>query len=418
MSTMPRVSQPVHVEAASFEETAANVMADLQTALSALVAALPGRFNRAVELQRALGLDKKLGWQLFTFVSTASPLDEVANVPSAASMKRILVAARKNRAPRSVVDKAALAFEAFEAFVAEHGGDRDGIVSLSRGLSTGVDRAHESRVRKSIFRGLSHVWGVHAGTFVRTAVIHPGRPGPEEVQDILVVVGYVGLQRVWRGAPFALSATVGVQSNPAAGEAQSPRASEGPVIGPMEVLHEFSSRPLPEMVARADPSGDMETELLFPPSGRAGAVTLFTAQHTSGAWCGPQSQHGLNTLVKIPAERYVCELLVPAGWTDPGTARVAIFGRRGAVDRVHDLRAIDMLPQRETITCTPGVGGPSLLPGAPQHREAVGASLGRLGWTDLKYDLYRCVVEYPVLHTMIRIAADTIRTAEAEGMGG
>jgi hypothetical protein len=410
MTTMPRVSQPVQVEVSSFEEAAAAVTADLQTALAALVAVLPGRNTRAVELQRTLRLDKKLGWQLFTFVSTPSPLDEVANVPGAPSMKRILVEARKSRAPRTVVGRAARAFEAFETFVAEHGGDRDEIVSLARGLSTDVDQAHELRVRKSVFRGLSHVWGVRARTFVRTAVIHPGRPGSDQAQDFLVVVGYVGLQRLWRGAPFALSATVGFQSNPAPGEAGPPALSEGPVVGPMEILREFSSQPLPEMASRVDPSGDVETELLFPPSGRPGAVTLFTAQHTSGAWAGLQSQHGLNTLVKIPAESYVCELLVPAGCTDPGSARVAIFGRRGAVERVHDLRAIDMLPQRETVTCTPGVAGPTALAGVPDHREAVGASLARLGWADVRYDLYRCVVEYPVLHTMIRIAADAART--------
>jgi hypothetical protein len=307
-----------------------------------------------------------------------------------------------------VIDRAARAFEVFEAFVTDHGGDRAELVSLARGLSPDVDKAHELRVRKSVFKGLAHVWGVRAATFVRTAIIHPGRPGPLHPEDVLVVVGYAGLQRLWRGASFALSATMGVQSNPALEE--SPAApAPGPVIGPMEVLREFSSRPMPEMVSRTDAGGDVETELVFPPSGRAGAVTLFTAQHTSAAWTGPQTQHGLNTLVKIPAETYVCELLVPVGWTDPGTARVGIYGRRGAVEQVHDLRTIDLLPQRETITCTPGVSLPPALPGVPHHRDAVGAMLTRLGWTDLKYDLFRCVVEYPVLHTMIRIAADAIK---------
>ncbi len=414
IQAMPNATKPLQVQTVAVEDEAAAVLGELQAALVELVGSLPGRNARAVDLQRTLGLDKKLGWQLFTFVSASHVVDEVSSVPGAPSMKRIIAAAGRKKSPRAVLDRVAGAFEAFEEFVDGHGGDRDELAMLLRNLAGDVDRADDVRVRKSVFRGLAHVWGVRASTLVRTAVMHAGRAGARTTDDVLVVVGYVGLQRLRHDAPFSLSATVGIDSNPAAGAEAPPMRTEGPVIGPMELLEEYCSKPLPRTMPRTDALGEIETEFLFPPSSRAGAVTLCTSQHIEDAWTGPQRQHGLNSLVKMPTESYVCELLVPTGWTDPGTARASVYGRRGAVERVHDLRTIDLLPQRETVACFRGVSLPTGLPEAPRHHEAVAAMMERLGWTGTTYDMYRCVVEYPVLHTMIRIAVDTTKGVAAD----
>ncbi len=215
--------------------------------------------------------------------------------------------------------------------------------------------------------------------------------------------------------PFAISATLGARSEPQRGEGASTPKDPGarvpaPTIGSPEVMSEFSSRPMPEMRSSLDSTGELETDLVFPPSGRAGAVTLFTAQRVTAAWEASQASQSLNTLIKLPCESCVCELMVPAGWTDPGTARVSVYGRRGAVERVNDLRTVDLLPQRETLTCTVGVEGPQVLPHAQGHADAVRQAIKSAGWNDVKYDLYRCEVAYPVLHTMVRLAADSVRT--------
>lgn len=404
--------------AVPFEEASGSMLRELQGALGAMVSRLPGKNARAVDLQRALGIDKKLGWQLFTFVSAAHPLEEIANVPSAASMRRIIQAAARRKVPASVTQGAATAFERFEAFVVENGADRSELVSLARGLSADIDPQHELKIRRDLFRGTAHVWGVQVGTVVRTGVIHPSTAGRGGSEDALVVVGYIGLQRLRRGAPVAIAASIGVHNEPAEGTSGG-GAREGTGIGAstpaghrinaMKVLEEYSSRPLPDMLARADSDGSIETELMFPPSGRAGAISLFTAQHIASAWEGKQAEEGLNTLVKLPAKTYVSELLVPAGRTDPGTARVSVYGRRGAVERVHDLRAVDLLPQRETITYLGALDGPPELAEAPRHAEAVRHMLREQGWDGTRFDVYRCTVRYPVLHTMIRVAVDVAR---------
>ncbi|MFO0831403.1 MAG: hypothetical protein U0637_06110 [Phycisphaerales bacterium] len=406
---MSIVTKPPHPEAIAVEEEAAAVLSELQGALAALVAALPGRNTRAVDLQRTLELDKKLGWQLFTFVSAANAVDRLASIPGAPSVRRILASAARRKAPRGVMDRVSSAFDAFEVFVDEHGGDRDELALLLRSLAGDVDRDEELRVRKSLFRGLAHVWGVRAAALVRTAVVHPSRSGEREADDILVVVGYVGLQRLRHQAPFSLSATVGIDSDPTNGAEPAPAQPANPAIGPMTLLPEYCSKPLPRTLPQAGAQGEIETELLFPPSSRAGAISLTTVQTIAQAWSRPQHQYGLNSLVKVPTESYVCELMVPSGWTDLGTARAHVYGRRGAVERVHDLRTVDLLPQRETVACVRSVSVPPAMPDAPGHHDAVATMISRMQWNDTTYDLYRCVVEYPVLHTMIRIAADAVR---------
>ncbi len=192
MSIVSRMIQPVRVEAPSFEEVASAVLTTLQVALVEVVRELPGKNARAVDLQRTLGLDRKLGWQLFTFVVAPQPLSEILSVPGGPSMRRILATASKSHVSRTTVNRAAQAYERFEALVADHGGDRAELVSLISGLVPGSDQHHESKIRKGLFRGLAHVWGMQASQITRTAIIHPSVPatgGEPASHDVLVVVG-------------------------------------------------------------------------------------------------------------------------------------------------------------------------------------------------------------------------------------
>src|SRR5688572_8757273 len=100
-------------------------MAELQQALGDLVAGLPEPIERAVDLENALRVDKKLGWQVFRIVRSSS-LAEVANVPSRRSASRFLSAAKARGLPSATIENVRAAFRRFDEFAAEHGGDREG----------------------------------------------------------------------------------------------------------------------------------------------------------------------------------------------------------------------------------------------------------------------------------------------------
>jgi hypothetical protein len=223
------------------------------------------------------------------------------------------------------------------------------------------------------------------------------------------------MQRVRPSAPLALGAFLKIADEP---EESMQRGTDEDVgvtpprerqINPVRVLTPYSSEPLPLMVPREDPMGDAETELVFPASGRAGAITIYTMQHIVAGSKGAQAQYGLNILVGMPSEALTCEVLVPSGLTDPSTVRVAVYGRRVGVEKVMERRASDLLPQREHVAHYSGCLLPPPIPDSPRHTEAVHHVLGQLGWLGAKFDVYRCRVQYPVLHTLIRVAADTFR---------
>lgn len=405
------VSKPVEVAAPSFETGAAGVLAELGASLRGLLGHLSTPAHRAVDVQGALGLDRKLAWQVFKLAHAAHPLAEADKVPARRSMERLLGAAQ-SVAPLPVVDRVSAAFDRFEAFVAAQGEDRAGFASMVSGLGIEANPQADLKVRKALFRGNAHVWGVRASTLVRTWVFRP-LPGPEHLGDAVYISGSIGLQRVRRGAPLTFNSFMHVSDDPAspvtdnkerAQPSDVPRTIQG-----VKVLTEYSTQPLPLMVPRADPVGDDETELVFPALGRAEAVTLYTSQLVRGSIVGEQSQYSSNVLVSIPTETLVNEILVPEGMTDPATGRAAVYGRRLAVERVIERRPEDLLPQRESVAFFRALDGLPSVPEAPRHTDAVRHVLGTLGWQGTRFDVYRCRVEYPVLHTLVHVAADTVR---------
>lgn len=402
---------PGHAPAVSFEETAAKVLGEVQGACAALLDAVPGAMHRAVDLEKSLRLDKKLAWQVFKLAQADQPLAEAVNVPARSSVQRLLTAARKRRVPAAVVERLAAAFESFEEFAVAHGGDRTGLLSLVSGIAPDGTEQVELKVRKSLFRGNAHVWGMQVGMVTRTFIVYQ-RPGAEAVFDGVLVSGYVGMQRLRPGARVAQSEWVGFGNDPAKPLAGSPDPADRAMAEPgqgatqgLEILEDYSTQPLPEFRR----VGDIETEIVFPAPGRAGAVTLYTSRYSPGGAQGEQSRFALSPLVSSPIETLVVEVLVPEGLSDPGTASVAVYGRRGAVERTHERRALDLLPQRESVTYLGAREAVPPIPEAARHSDAVRQVLDKLGWLGTKFDVYRCRVQYPVLHTLVCLDVDAVR---------
>jgi hypothetical protein len=197
-----------------------------------------------------------------------------------------------------------------------------------------------------------------------------------------------------------------VRSNDARAGDAAPAAR---AFGEMEVLDEFTSQPRPQLVRQPTPDDRARTEVVFPPSGRAGAVTLYTAQRIAAAIEGEQNSFDANLFVTVPCESLVGELLVPVGLSDPETVRVAVYGRRDDPSQVFDRRTADLLPQRESPMYLGTMETYPPIPGAPRHGDAVRHAMDELAWLGTRFDVYRCSVRYPVLHTFIRLAVDGLR---------
>jgi hypothetical protein len=407
-------ANPTQTAAPSFEETASAVMADVQRSLSDLTAALPGTVHRAVDVERLLSLDKKLAWQVFRLAQSAN-LAEAANVPSRSSVRRLLDAARRQKVPESAIRAVSTAFDRFEEFTVIHGGDRTGLISMISGVTPEMGRRFEHKVRQSLFRGNAHAWGVQAQTRVRSYIFN-SRPGPRHFDDILMIQAEIGLQRLRESQPLAIAVALKTSNapytegnSPPTGKWRAQSASADFSAPHPDLLTEFCSKPLPQMRPRPTTVGGIENELTFPATGRAGAVTLYSSIYMEDTGEGEQGVYFGKVVQTIPTEAIVIDLLLPTGWTDPATARTAIYARRDLPEHVFEMRKEDLLPQRENFAYLGASEGIPAIEGAPRHPDAVRHALDKLGWLGTRFDIYRCRVEYPLLHSMLFYAVDKVK---------
>jgi hypothetical protein len=381
-------------------DEAVAVMSELRQALADLVVGLPGPVRRAVDIERSLGLDKKLAWQVFRIARSSHPLAEVQNLPARASVRRMLDAARKHELPSAIIERLDRSFERVERFMLVHTSDREGLVSMLSGLGGKNDDQFKLKVRKSLYRSAAHFWGIHAQMLVRTSIFH-GKPGPAYVEDSALVQATIGLERVRASQAADFVMMMRTKSDPPVPGA--------PVTAPIrhapELLPEFCSSPLPQFSPHPEGGDRGESKLRLPP-GRTGAATLYSMQLHEYVSTSLQVDYYGRTFVTVPTEALVWEMLMPVGWTDPTTIRGAMYGCREHPEQAFNERAGDRTPQQESVEYLGTLDAAPPLEGSPRHAEAVRHVLARLGWLDTSFDVYRCRVQYPVLHTMMAIRVD------------
>ena len=380
------------------------MLTEVRLALAELLAGLPKPVRRAVDLERSLGLDKKLAWQVFRVASASDPHAEVLNFPAASSIRRLLDAARKRRVAGEVVGRLGAAFERFETFTLVHARDRESLVSMLSGLGGGRDDQFELRVRKSLFRAAAHVWGLHCRLAVRTAILH-AKAGARFIEDSAVIQASIGLERVRvnQATEFVMAMRTVSEASPPGEEAVTP------IHHPPEMLKEFCTGAMPRILGAAEGLGEGETRLSLPP-GRTGAATIYSMQLHENVTTVRQPSYFGRTLLTTPSEAMVWELLVPVGWTVPTTVRAAMYGCRAHPERVFSELASDLMSQQETVEYLGEMERTASLEGSARHSEAVTHVLERLGWMGTRFDVYRARVEYPVMHTLLSLRADAPRS--------
>lgn len=388
-------------------DEAAAVLADLQASLTALLEGLPAPIHRPVDLERLLGLDKKLAWQVYRVARSAHPLDEVQNLPARASMRRLLQAARKRHIPQPLIDKLDGSFARFDRFLVVHTSDRDGLVSLLSGMGGKNDDQFKLKVRKSLFRSAAHFWGMHAPLLIRTSIFH-AKPGPEYFEDSALVQATINLERLRANQATDFVMMMRTKSDPLPGAPPT-----APVRHPPELLLDFCSGANPQFSSAASVSSigttdtQEESRLRLPP-GRTGAATLYSMQLHERISNTLQTEYYGRTFVTLPTEALVWELMIPVGWTNPATLRGAMYGCREHPEQAFSERASDRTPQQETVEYLGVLDSAPPLDGSPRHADAVRHVLKRLNWEDTQYDVFRCRVRYPVLHTVMSVRVNAL----------
>src|SRR5690606_30163233 len=149
------------------------------------------------------------------------------------------------------------------------------------------------------------------------------RQRPTGEHDALGIRGRIGLHLLREGAVVGFPAS----GRTWGGGASPPENEEAVTVGRCELLERYCSQPIPR-IRRVNPAepGGKPFDFLEPQGlGLTKKATLLYRNLVldfPGGTAAPP--HGITVYCREPCEVLVADLLVPRGWTTPGSARAVI----------------------------------------------------------------------------------------------
>lgn len=372
-----------------FEDGAREVLSRLRNALGRAVAAIPGA-RKAAELRRILGLDAALAWQVFT-IGTAEDVIAVGRlVPKARAMDRFVRAARKAGVDAEIMSEVERAYEDFDVWVCDNAETRESFTAILTSLRP-PETVPWTKLRRSAFRANCGVWGVSVRASVHCAVFHQ-RPTGEI--DNLSLRAQVGVRGYRAGVGVSMSAMLRTW-----GGSEPPPETPSPKVmhDGARLLTEYCSKPVPRFERRSLLDGSTRDFLVLDSLGRTGEATVwwssFNGNFPDGSTKPP---HGCSCRCSDPTELLLVDLLLPQGWSDPETLGVRILGpdskfvpERKPTDLPFEGHAAHLGTRLQSM----------YTPQVPEYAGIVERELALRGWENTIFDVYRCVVRYPILHS-------------------
>ena len=392
-------------ENGTFEEEVAAILGRLRGALAELLAALPGNVSNGPDLRRVLKLNNKLCWRVIKVATASNPLDAAIHVPSATNMKTVLKAASARKVPRARRDAVAKAVADFEKLVETHAGDRSSFDSMVSALGddpAAIDLTH----KRAAFRANSHICGMQAETQLNCCFLHPAQdPG---MLDIATLRGGLNLRRMrpdatWIVAEARTADNDGVVRREIVREPLDPSQATTHGLAP---LRAFCSEPLPRFSTVGGQGGFVLGELAGNRVGNASAITCITADVVRNAASCCQDEHNthgeLVAGVHTPCHALIHDVLIFKGMFGAISPGVCVYD-----DYWRKMSRGATVPEAVTLATHEEVSrlgqGPSVLPtpDVPRYAEMARYAFARLGWDGEQFEVYRCRVEYPVMHSAV-----------------
>jgi hypothetical protein len=395
----------------AFEVEAAAALSSMRGALSDLLASLPGgAVTKAADLRRVLELDNKLCWKVMKVANASNPLAAGIHVPSAANLKTLLKAATARRVPtarREAVERAAADFD---RVVREHAGDRtsfDSMVSAYGRDPGSIDLTQ----RRAAFRANSHMYGIQVNAQLNCCFLHPSKDKGR--LDIATLRGKIGLRRIrpdaaWIVAEARTSDSDGVVRKQLGREPLDP--SQKTVHG-LSPLAEFCTKPLPKFQTVEGIGGYVLGELGGSGVGNTSSLTCITGDVVWSAASSYQDEHNrqgeLLTSIHTPCRVLIHDVLIYKDMFGPISPEVFVYDDYWRKVSGYKIKpeAISLAAPEEVMCLGQGT---SVLPtpDVPRYVEMADYVAERVRWDLDQFEVYRCRVEYPVMHSAVVIRFD------------
>lgn len=397
---------PTTTETLAFEEEAQDVISRVRNAFAAVLEALPGHVARAHEVSKALGVHKKLGWQIANVIYEPDVFAAAHHIPGRSSVKTFLEAAASRRVGPKLIQSAEAALGDFERLIEVHAGDRESLDMMLTACARECAEPAQLELRKMAFRGNSAIWGVQAKTRLNASLVHPGtRAG---WCDVALLNGHVKLRRTRSNVAWEIVRTKFVADDGADGSRQPKREAldrigekAGNATG-VPLLRQFCSQALPQVERKPLSNGWVQDVLVGGPVGETGAVDCFTAEVWRGLGPCYRTEHDW-LWVAAAKIRTACEVLVFDQFVHedvfgPIRPELQVYsdlaggsllpGARQEADRLPAFESVQHLGKGISAIRTPDV---------PRYVEIVHYAFDRLGWDPARFDVFRVRMEFPAM---------------------
>ncbi len=372
----------------------------LQLDVATLIASSPQPVQRATDLQASLSIRAPLAWQMFRLANAEAPMETVLHIPLADAMEKVLEAAHRRGFCQGAIRATATSYAKFNEMVALHAGDRatfDGMVS---GLITGASEQIDLKVRRAAFRANSQLWGMRAQTTYR-CLIGAWDTAPDSAPSVIIQgTRKVRALRPNQSLPICRR-TVTVTS-------YGDSVDRTPSSTNAEILRDFCSPELPRIVSKI--KGSVAHDFLtFNAVGLTAELDVFVSTRLRSGMNSSEPEMGVTSMVRLPSEEFIADLLVPAGVMDPKTARLRVCGCLEDVSAAETGPAEYVVPSDHQVEYLGRNIAALQTETIPFCADMIRYILRDTGQNRAEFDIFRCRIPYPTLHMCIGLSVTRLK---------
>lgn len=297
----------------AFVDAAQQALRELRRSTAELLSGLAG-VDRPVRLAERLGIDRSLAWKVWRVAQGEEAYPSPAHIPGRGGFARFVRAAEVAGAGSGQADAARAAFDALEAVLRQHAGDRASGAIMLGGLSQEGRLRQELALRRGGYRAACHFLGVHAQALYQADLLMPGPAGFRA--SVARLRGHFDLRRTRGDVAWVLGRTTLVTpKGPSADLKRTPLDDPGAggLPGP-PLVPAFCSVPLPGVRRVVLGGVTVEDELEPGAVGRSGSVDVVTGELFSQMRSDPAERvHAVTMAVSTPCQRLVYDVLAVEG---------------------------------------------------------------------------------------------------------
>ena len=385
-------------------------VAELQSALAALLESLLSLDASSGELARCLKLERTLAWKLAKIATEPDALRAVQYVPGAAGLNIALRSMKRRGASADLAAAFERAIEKFFAIVDQYAEDRASFDMMVSACADEGQASIETVHRRAAFKGNSFTLGVQARTQFKAIFEQPAED-PTKL-DIASLRGLVSFSRIrpnisWITARLRSSSEDGGAPTHERSRRQS-LANLGDISGSpcSPLIPRFCSKPPPELVTEPGPYGFLDEKLVAGPLGKVGAVTCVSGDvwrsvvpryADEGSRISRLLTHAYTPCEAIIIDKFVHEdawgALEPECQVFSEIMSGPLYGISTYEPQRLDIAAsVEYLGKGSAVIRTPHI------PGYPDMARYV---FDKLGWNGSRFDVYRILIPFPPIPATI-----------------